>query len=157
MQSERSQNANKQNSQGCGPAEAWYQALWATFSRETSQTQQTPNNYPLEYTQAWNHTNSLSQEPELWVQFGDDCCHCGPMMVSLVMYLSVLFYHNERLKLEEIILRMICTAVIASSCFVLCVFVINSWSIWPKIAFNCIQSEIRSRFGCVDKQNYRSG
>lgn len=93
-------------------------SLWAKFSRENGQTQQTPNNYPLTYTEAWNHTNSLSQEPELWVQFDDDCCHCGPMMVSLVMYLSVLFYHNELLKYWAIILRMICTAVIALKCFV---------------------------------------
>lgn len=37
-------------------------SLWAKFSKETGQTQQTPNNYSLAYTEAWNHTNSLSKE-----------------------------------------------------------------------------------------------
>lgn len=95
--------------------------LWAKFSRERSQRQQTPNNYPLAHTEAWNHANISSQEVELWVRLDDDCCHCGPMMVSLVMYLSTLFYHNDPRKYWEILLRMICTAVIALKCFVLCV------------------------------------
>lgn len=49
---ERSQNANKQNSRGLRVGRAWVPSLWATFSKETGQTQQTPNNYPLAYTEA---------------------------------------------------------------------------------------------------------
>lgn len=50
----------------------WVQCfLWSKkmdVSRENGKTQQTPNNHPLKYIEAWNHINTLGKERE----------QCGP-------------------------------------------------------------------------------